>query len=180
MTPLESRDRNIRRLAIGAALAAVSVVVATVGAMFIVDARHANAAATPSYVAGDTIDVPAEFYTGQPSTVLIFASGSCGACLRARPVLASLVAALQDTAAKAVMVTGTEQPRAQDEYARAILVDPAHVRRAPLSGLRVRVVPTVVVVDEGGAVLYAHEGLPDDAVKSHAVEAARRAGAVRG
>ncbi len=116
----------------------------------------------PAYVAGDRVDVPAAWYQRAPRTLILFARASCGACQTAQPFLRSLASTVLEHGA-AVIVAGHRETVAEDAaFARSLgLGDDAFVPFP--AGLRVRVTPTLVLVDRTGAILHAWEavGPPD-------------------
>jgi hypothetical protein len=111
----------------------------------------------PAYRAGDTIDVPAEWYAGSRRTLVLFGQASCGACQDATPYLEQLVSHLRGRAAVVVVSPGPTLDQDQT-WAAAIGVESSAVFPVP-HRLRVRVTPTLVVVDAKGKILGAWEGV---------------------
>lgn len=116
---------------------------------------------TPSYAVGDQIDVPASMYDVRPLTVLLFARSTCGTCESAAPTFSAMLAPvhLNQQGAIRLISTGANQV---DElaYARRIGLDDADMQTLDVKGLRLRLVPTLLVVDRRGVVRYASEGVP--------------------
>jgi peroxiredoxin len=110
-----------------------------------------------AYRTGQTIDVPADWYQNAPYTMVLFARANCGACQNAQPFFKQLANGLKGRAA--VILAGSEQDREEDsEYARALgLKDPA-IRITP-AGLKVRLTPTLVLINRRGEILGAWEGV---------------------
>lgn len=107
----------------------------------------------------------AAVYGGSPYTVVLFARFGCGACERAKPLLSSLA---KDIAGRPgvrfVMVTGTASRTENLAYARELGLAEAAVVSITLTDLRLRQVPTLLLVDRQGVVRYAQEGaLPSSA-----------------
>ena len=111
----------------------------------------------PAYTTGQTIDTPAEWYGSTPRTLIVFARASCGACQQAQPFLKLLVADLGSTSA-VVLATSGKEPADELTYGRALGLNEGAVKTAP-TGLRVRVTPTLVLVDQQGQILAAWEGV---------------------
>ncbi len=111
----------------------------------------------PAYLAGQTIDTPAEWYSASDCTLVVFARASCGACQQAEPFLKQLVAEVGDNTTVVLGTTGKE-PQEEAGFGRAIGLDDASVKVVP-DGVRVRATPTLVLVDRQGQVLAAWEGV---------------------
>jgi thiol-disulfide isomerase/thioredoxin len=111
----------------------------------------------PAYQTGDVIDVPVEWYRESARTLVLFGQASCGACQDAKPFLQQLVSDLRDRAA--VVVASPGQAMTDDTaWAAAIGVPETTVHAVPRR-LRVRVTPTLVVVNQQGEILGAWEGV---------------------
>ena len=159
MVSASDTDRTVNRLSVVASLGLVGMVVAT--AMYIGWPRVAGAIGmkpappAPAYSAGQKIDVPAEWYSGSPKTLLIFARATCGACQKAQPFIKGLVGRLNGRAA-AVMAHPAGDPD-DLKYAESIGVTESNIV-VVRPGLRVRSTPTIVLLNENGTVLDAWEG----------------------
>jgi hypothetical protein len=126
----------------------------------------------PAYAVGDAIDTPAAWHAGTPRTLILFARASCGACEKAQPFLTSLVAELQPRT-NVVLVGGPETFSEDAAFGKAIGIADTSMHPAP-AGLRVRVTPTLVLVDASGKILAAWEGVgPEE--KQAAIAGAIRA-----
>jgi peroxiredoxin len=124
----------------------------------------------PAYAPGGTIDTPAAWHSRTPATLVLFARASCSACQKGQPFLASLVADLRDRA-DVVVVGGSAEDA---EFARSIGVDDSRIQMAP-AGLRVRVTPTLVLVDRAGTILHAWEGVGPEEKQTAIAQALQRA-----
>ncbi|HXT69512.1 MAG TPA: hypothetical protein VN700_07145 [Vicinamibacterales bacterium] len=156
-------DRLLNRLFIAASLGLVLMVAVTTsavawprmaGALGI--EPPAPAPQPPAYVAGQQIDVPAAWYSDAPRTLVVFAREACGACQKAQPFLKSLVAGLSGRAS-IVMAHPATTATEDAVFARAIGVSESSLH-AVTAGLRVKATPTIVLVDQRGAILAAWEG----------------------
>jgi glutaredoxin len=125
-------------------------------------ARFGIAPESPSaYSPGQLIDLPTHFYREARYTVIIFARASCPACERAKPFLTRLVnAAHVDKDADVRLIMSSTGARELAEFAAAIGIRVSAATEKP-ANIRLHSVPTVVVVDQDGTVVLAHEGVPD-------------------
>jgi thiol-disulfide isomerase/thioredoxin len=117
------------------------------------------AAPKPSYEAGQSVDLPPGIVQQAPHTVVIFFSPDCGACERLKPFLARLSARGQN-AVRVVAITGVANPADALAFAKQIGLDQSRLITMDLKTLRLRRVPTVVLIDQRGLVHAAIEGLP--------------------
>ena len=153
-------DRTLSRLSVAASFGLVLMVGATAG--YIGWPRVAAAigvkpaAAPPAYAAGQRIDTPADWYNAAPKTLVLFARASCAACEKAQPFLKGLVAGLDGRAA-AVLAHPAGADQEDIAYARSLGVDDPNIR-VVTANLRVRATPTLVLVNQQGAILAAWEG----------------------
>jgi thiol-disulfide isomerase/thioredoxin len=115
----------------------------------------------PAYALGQRVDVPAGLYDAAPLTLLIFARSSCPACERAKPAFAVLAASLRDRAAvRVTMVVDEGQQAGEREYLRDVGLPEDRLAAVDFRALRLRRIPTTVLVDRDGRVLYSQEGEP--------------------
>jgi hypothetical protein len=154
-------DTIIRRVATTMSLVLVVVVAATTAQVFWPRLSAAvgvvPAPPPPAYRAGETIDTPAEWHTGSPFTLVLFAQASCGACQRAEPYLRDLVAHLNGRA-RVVMASPGNDHEYDLQYGRAIGLEDSDVQLVP-GRTRVKATPTLVVVNQRGGILGAWEGV---------------------
>jgi hypothetical protein len=114
-----------------------------------------------AYRVGDRVDVPPDAYGGASYTVILFGRASCGACQSATPVLGRLFAAVLDSEVDVRVVAPKASSEDQLVYVRALGLDEAHFLPAEMRRLRVRVVPTALLVDREGRILEVSEGGDD-------------------
>jgi thiol-disulfide isomerase/thioredoxin len=111
------------------------------------------------YAAGDRVDVPDTIHDSAPFTLLIFTRSSCSACERAKPIVAHLAAALRDRAAVRLMLIVEEGTEAiEREYLRDVGLAEDRLAALDFRTLRLRRIPTTLLVDRAGRVRQAHEG----------------------
>jgi len=118
-------------------------------------------AATASYVRGEIIDVPRAVFERDEHTLVVFASSTCGACVRSRGAFRAVASDLRGSATRLVLLTPASMRSCQQAFAGARGLEANEHLAIDLSKLRVRSLPTVVLVDRTGRVLYAKEGLID-------------------
>ena len=156
-------DRTLSRLSVAASFSLVLTVGGTVGyiawprvtaAIGIKPAKPAPP--PPAYVAGQQIDVPAEWYNGAPTTLVLFGRAACGACQKAQPFLKTLVTDLNGRAAT-IMAHPTGTDVEDTAYAESLGIAKDQVRVAT-ANLRVKATPTILLVNQQGAILAAWEG----------------------
>ena len=156
----EQSDRLIRRATIAASAGLVLMVLATMGYILwpriaaSIGVRAAGSAAP--YVAGQKIDVPSDWYSGSPHTLIVFARASCAACEKAQPFLKQLVQHMNGRGVP-MMAHPPGAPEEDQIFARTLGVAPDHIKMTT-EGLRVRATPTIVLVDWQGRVVNAWEG----------------------
>ena len=168
-----SAERFIARFAVLLAVACVTVVGATVLAVRSPALRtHLGLGRPPAYRVDAQIDVPDRLYRSSSHTLFIFARSSCAACQAAKPTFAALADRLRRASSDVVLITGGADARDEAAYASDLGLDASHLVPMNLSALRVKLVPTLVLVDQGGRVVYSIEGVPTDADQARLIEAA--------
>ena len=150
-----SVDQLIPRVAVGAIVFATIVVSSTAIAGWW---QMRAAPKVSAYSIGDTIDIPQQLYGGASETLVVFVRESCTACQEAAPDIAKLSAALGAMSANVptVVLTGSTHVEADRAFAKR-LGDVTHQHLA-FNTLRLRTVPTMVLVNRRGTVLYSQEG----------------------
>lgn len=147
------------RIAAGAAAASLVLVTVTAVAVASPSVRHAvGFGSAPAYATHGRIDVPSAIYESSPHTLVVFARSTCTVCQRSVPFLAQLV---REAARAGVQVRLlSSAPLTSDElaYARALGLDPTQVVATDWKTLRVKRVPTLVLVNQRGEIDYAREG----------------------
>jgi hypothetical protein len=156
-------DTILGRVATGVALGCAALVGLTSILLFVPSLRATfgfSAAAAPAYALGEQIDVPAEVYAASSATVLIFARSTCGACQRAQPEFTALISRLRSERSTDVRLMTTGAGRSEEaSYARAIGLTDRELSVAD-ARVRVRIVPSLVVVDRHGVIKFFSEGIP--------------------
>lgn len=159
-----SRDRTSRR--VGVLLLCVCAltfaVTALVGFAPAIKARFGwSEPDRPAYATGDSIDVPGRLYEGQ-RTLIVFASGTCGACRRSASAFGALAQELQGSETRFLLVTPNVRHVDQQALIDAVGVKSSEVAALDFSSIRLKNVPAIVLVDGAGRVLYSREGFVDD------------------
>jgi hypothetical protein len=150
-------DATTRRWATGIAAGSVLLVVTTAVALYIAVGRMS----APAYAAGQQVDLPATLYAGAPRTLLVIARSSCGGCQAAKPWLRDLVDEARRAGPVRVALLVEKPEPAEHAFAREIGVAPEDVVAVELTRFKVRRVPTILLVDGGGAIRFSHEDAPD-------------------
>ena len=172
-----SSERLFGRFAVVLVLACVTVVAATVLAARSPAVRtYFGLRPPPAYAVGASIDLPDRLYRSSPHTLFIFVRSSCAACQAAKPVLAALAPRLRQTPTDIVMIISGAHAGDEAVYAHDLGVDAAHLVALDLSGLRVKLLPTVVLVNRSGQVLYSVEGVPTAVDQQRFLQAAAALG----
>jgi hypothetical protein len=155
----------IGRTAIGLSVGCVAVLAATIASLVSPGIRSTLGlmpAAARSYQHGEHIDVPSSLYGSSPYTVVLFARSDCGVCQRIKPWLSETIAAVEgQTPAKVMMVATNSRLDEEVFYAREIGLGPERVVQLASTTLKVRQVPTLVLVDRRGTVQYSVDGAPN-------------------
>ena len=149
-----------------ASLVCVVTVVATAGALVVpaVAARLGWTSTTvrPAYEVGSRIDVPASLYADRARTVLVFGRSSCGACERAKPMLSSAIREVtRESSVSVAMVAGAGATAADRQFARDLGIPEDRFFTLDVQSLKLERVPTLVLVDQRGTVLFEREGTLD-------------------
>jgi hypothetical protein len=177
----DSPDRRGRR---GAAIVVV-VCALTVGVTALVGFAPAigerwgwSEPSRPAYALGDSVDVPRRLYDESAQTLLVFASGTCGACLRSAAAFGELAVELRGTQTRFLLLTPTIRHADQESLLAAASLQASEFAAFDLTTLRLKSVPSVVLVDRAGRILYSREGYVDEdaraairaAIKGHQLQ----------
>jgi len=175
-------DLLIRRAATTATLVCLTLVVVTAAALAKPELRawlglESNRA--PSYGIGTHVDVPSALYQHTPLTLLLFVRSDCPACQAAKDPAARVAARLRRGAIPTWVIAGGQQPEGESEYVRALALDANQLVTLDLMKLRVRVVPTFVLVNSRGEVKYTKEGAPSATDEEALIRAADSNASIR-
>jgi hypothetical protein len=118
--------------------------------------------ARQAYAIGQTIDLPSSVYSSNKQTLVVFASGTCGACLRSSQALSGLVSDFSDSSTRVLLVTPATMKADQQAFERGIGIPISQHLSMDTSKLRLTMVPTIALVDATGKIVYAREGLLDE------------------
>src|SRR5262249_28025702 len=116
--------------------------------------------------------LPERLYRSSPLTLFVFVRSSCAACQSAKPIFASIAPRLRQASADVVIVTSGAHADDEGTYARDVGVDAAHLVRLDITTLKVKLVPTAVLVDRSGRVLFTVEGVPSASDQQQLLRAA--------
>ena len=152
------RHDLIGRLAVGVAVTSIVLVAATAAAIARPDLRERLGLAPGSYAAGQRIDVPPAVYEESPSTLLLFVRSTCSVCQRSVPYFRRLVDQAARTGIAVRLLSSSPVDRAELDFAMGLGLREEDVVGVDHQTLRLRRVPTIVLVDERGEIHYAREG----------------------
>jgi hypothetical protein len=171
------RDRFLDRFSVTASIVLAVMLCTSLGVVFWPRVATAlgiePAPPPPAYAAGDRVDVPAAWYSRHPKTLIVFARAACGACQNAQPFLKTLAASVIEGGGGVTIAGHRESPAEDASFARSLGVAEEAIVVFP-SGLRVRVTPTLILVNRDGTILHAWEGVGPDA-KQQTIAAAMKA-----
>lgn len=158
-------EAAVRKLAgwiIGACVVALGVTTALVVSPALRSAIGLGAdVASPAYAVGERVDVDPAIYNTSDRTVLLFARSTCGVCLREVPFFADVFVAGQQHGATVAMVTPSSDLDAEGAFAEQMGLTRHQVHHAGSGSIRLRAVPTLMVVDRTGAIDHVWFGLSD-------------------
>ncbi len=154
----------IGKAALAVVILCVAVIVGTLGVLAMPAARAmlgSGPARTASYAVGTRIDVAPAVYESSEQTLIVFARYDCPAGQAAKRTLADLVSGAAKRPNLSVrLVTKAEFWPEELGFAREIGIPERDVVSADLRHLQLRVVPSLVLVDRKGVVIYALDGAP--------------------
>jgi thiol-disulfide isomerase/thioredoxin len=159
-----AREVFLGRLGVAVAVVCATAVTVTAVAIAMPSVRtslgFAPAPPAPSYMPGQSVDFPASLFNQAPHTLAIFFRSDCGACARMKPFLARLAARDDEAAVRVVAVTGAGSRADALAFAKQIGLGESRLVTIDLSTLRLKRVPTIVLMDRSGAIQAALEGIP--------------------
>lgn len=115
-----------------------------------------------AYMVGQQVDVPASTYVNSRLTVLIFGRSNCPICQAAKPTLRRIaLAAGRSPGSGAKIISTIDVPTVGEiRYAAEMGLDAAAVVQVARGSIRARMVPSIVLVDSRGKIVYVSEGSP--------------------
>jgi thiol-disulfide isomerase/thioredoxin len=159
-----AREVLLGRLGVAVAVVCATALTVTAVAIAMPSVRSSLGFAppppAPSYAAGQPADFPASLFQQAPHTLAIFFRSDCGACARMKPFLARLAARDDAATVRVVAVTSLGTRADALAFAKQIGLGESHLVIMDLGSLRLKRVPTVVLMDRSGAIQTALEGIP--------------------
>jgi len=152
------RTDLIGRLAVAAAATSVVLVAATAVAIARPDLREKLGLAPGPYAAGQQIDVPASVYGGSRETLIVFARSTCSVCQRSVPYFRRIFDEAARDGIPVRLLSSAPLDPAELDFARGLGLRDEDVVPVDHKTLRLRRVPTIVLVDQRGEIHYAREG----------------------
>jgi hypothetical protein len=162
-----SKDRVLDKFSVAASIVLAVTLCTSLGVVFwprisaTLGMTSKPAPPPPAYVAGDRVDVPSEWYSRHPKTLIVFARAACGACQTAQPFLQKLAASVLESGGGITIAGHRESPADDASFAKSLGVPDDAFVVFP-AGLRVRVTPTLILVHRDGTILNAWEGVGPD------------------
>lgn len=152
-------DRILGSAVAGLGFGLVAILVLTVALLSSRELR-AHLGLSGVYSVGQRIDTP-DIYSGSRLTILLFTRSNCRGCQAAKPWLRTIADWASSSVDIRVAVVPVRQLSAAElAYVRELGLDERSVHVLPVSDLKVRVVPTIIVVDQRGRIQFVREGLP--------------------
>ena len=115
------------------------------------------------YAVGDRVDLDTELYKSADVTAVFFLRSNCAACQQAADEVRRLVLQLRQRGRPVLMVTPRSLSIDQFAFGAELGFSPDQIVKADLRQLRLRRVPSFVVVDGRGTILHVTSGrIPSD------------------
>lgn len=160
-------ESQIRRLATGVALICVALVVCTLAFGLSPRLRKAlgfGPTTAASYTVGEQVDLPSAEFEAAPITVVLFARSTCGTCQRSAPTFAAMFGQVRpDPGVRIRLIANGANHVDEVAYAHTVGLGEPDMRTLDVTHLRLRVVPTLLLLDRRGTIHYSSEGLPSPA-----------------
>ncbi len=140
----------------------MAVVAITVGVLLMPSVRAKlgfPSAGAKTYAVGERVDVPPALYQSSAATLLLFARNTCSACQKAKVAFARVAARLRERSTNVLVVANVNHRADEIPYVRDLGLDESHLVEVDFNDLRLKVVPTLVLVDREGRVHYTSEGV---------------------
>jgi hypothetical protein len=114
-----------------------------------------------AYDEGDRIDVPSPLYARSDVTALLFVRSNCAVCQDTKPLYAEVIRELRTLPGAAILAVIRRPVQGEDTaYAAELGLDATEYAAIDFTSLRLRRVPTLVIVDRTGRIVHAWEGAP--------------------
>ncbi len=155
-----NRKDLLRRLPSAILIGWLLVVLATAGAVASPTVRDWLGFTPPShaYSVGEQIDAPPHTYGDAQHTLLFFTRASCPGCQKAKPILSGLVSDLTSSPVAFRVLVPQNSSGNDLEYVRSLGLAVDNMIPVNFRQFRLRVIPTAVLVDQGGRILDVSEG----------------------
>lgn len=102
----------------------------------------------------------------------MFVRSDCSACQGSAPVFRKIAGRLSDTPTPMYLITSGARSDDEARFTQQVGIAADRLVMLNFSSLRLQVVPTLVVVDQQGTVIYASEGPPSDQQQEELLRAA--------
>ncbi len=118
------------------------------------------------YQTGDLVDVPPAVYQSSARTLLLFARRDCAACQRSELFHQSAIAAAATVGTGVALMSPTTDPASEAPYAARLGVAPEQVHVIAPGSIKLRTVPTLMLVDAAGRIQDVWFGVVDPATEA--------------
>lgn len=125
----------------------------------------------PPYQSGDVVDVPASVYQSSNRTLLLFARSDCAACQRSESFHQSVIAAAAAADTAVALMSPTVDTASEVSYAARLGVPVDHVHAIAPGSIKLRTVPTLMLVDATGRIQHVWFGATDAAEEALILDA---------
>lgn len=155
------RERLYVGLALATAGVCISLAITAIAIAYPAVKARLGYASPPvaAYQIGTRVDLPSRIFDTAERTLIVFARSTCPACDHSRPALSAATKCFSQPRTSDVALI-TTAPRAERElsFARDIGIPDTRVFALNVAALRLERVPTVIVVDRAGRIVFQYEG----------------------
>ena len=117
-----------------------------------------------SYAKGDTIELPRSTYSSSRTMIAVYGTSFCPASRSSAPFLRHLFRTIAgDAGTRSILVPTSSLSDYELQFAADIGLSPHDIIEIPRPIARIKLVPTVIVVDRTGRILFVREGALDSA-----------------
>ena len=114
-----------------------------------------------AYDIGGPIDLPPRFFAASDVTALLFVRANCAVCQETKAMYADVVRAVKATpGARVLAVIGVPVRPEDAAYASELGLGATEQMPVDLASLRLRRVPTLIIVNRDGLIIRSWEGAP--------------------
>jgi len=120
----------------------------------------------PAYLVGERVDVASSLYASSPRTLLLFARSNCAACQRSETFHHAAIGTAQQAHMAVALLTPTADLAEEAAYAERLGLTRDQVHHIEPGSIKLRTVPTLMLVDTDGRVHDVWFGVADSATET--------------